>query len=83
MPKRSPKTLDGTIQDLYGHVTGLQKDISIIRDNHLKHMHDDIDKLDKKVDKIENKTDQLLYWIIGGAFTTILALTGLFNLFLD
>jgi hypothetical protein len=82
MPKRSPKTLDGTIQDLYGHVTGLQKDISIIRDNHLKHMHDDIDKLDKKVDKIENKTDQLLYWIIGGAFTTILALTGLFNLFL-
>jgi hypothetical protein len=83
MPKRSPKTLDGTIQDLYGHVTGLQKDISIIRDNHLKHMHDDIDKLDKKVDKIENKTDQLLYWIIGGAFTTILALTGLFNLFLN
>lgn len=82
MPKRSPKTLDGTIQDLYGHVTGLQKDISIIRDNHLKHMHEDIDKLDKKVDKIENKTDQLLYWIIGGAFTTILALTGLFNLFL-
>ena len=82
MPKRSPKTLDGTIQDLYGYVTGLQKDISIIRDNHLKHMHDDIDKLDKKVDKIENKTDQLLYWIIGGAFTTILALTGLFNLFL-
>jgi len=83
MPKRSPKTLDGTIQDLYGHVTGLQKDISIIRDNHLKHMHEDIDKLDKKVDKIENKTDQLLYWIIGGAFTTILALTGLFNLFLN
>jgi len=83
MPKRSPKTLDGTIQDLYGYVTGLQKDISIIRDNHLKHMHDDIDKLDKKVDKIENKTDQLLYWIIGGAFTTILALTGLFNLFLN
>ena len=82
MPKRSPKTLDGTIQDLYGHVTGLQKDISIIRDNHLKHMHDDIDKLDKKVDKIEKKTDHLLYWIIGGAFTTILALTGLFNLFL-
>jgi len=83
MPKRRPQTLDGTIQDLYGHVTGLQKDISTIRDNHLKHMHDDIEKLDKKVDKIENKTDHLLYWIIGGAFTTILALTGLFNLFLN
>ena len=83
MTKRRPQTLDGTIQDLYGHVTGLQKDISTIRDNHLKHMHDDIDKLDKKVDKIETKTDLLLYWIIGGAFTTILALTGLFNLFLN
>ena len=83
MTKRRPQTLDGTIQDLYGHVTGLQKDIKTIRDNHLKHMHDDIDKLDKKVDKIETKTDLLLYWIIGGAFTTILALTGLFNLFLN
>ena len=82
MPKRKPETLDGTIQDLYGHVTGLQKDITVIRDNHLFHMHQDIDKLDKKVDKIESKTDHLLYWIIGGAFTTILALTGLFNLFL-
>ena len=83
MTKRRPQTLDGTIQDLYGHVTGLQKDIKTIRDNHLKHMHDDIDKLDKKVDKIETKTDHLLYWIIGEAFTTILALTGLFNLFLN
>jgi len=83
MPNRNPKTLDGTIQDLYGHVTGLKKDISIIQNNHLKHMHDDIDKLDKKVDKIETKTDNLLYWIIGGAFTTILTLIGLFNLFLN
>ena len=82
MPNRKPKTLDGTIQDLYGHVTGLKKDILVIKNNHLFHMHQDIEKLDKKVDKIEVKTDNLLYWIIGGAFTTILSLTGLFNLFL-
>ena len=82
MPKRRPETLDGTIQDLYGHVTGLQKDITIIRDNHLKHMHDDIDKLDKKVDKIDNKVDTMTWFIVGGAFTTILTLVGLFNLFL-
>ena len=82
MPNRKPKTLDGTIQDLYGHVTGLKKDILVIKNNHLFHMHQDIEKLDKKVDKIEVKTDNLLYWIIGGAFTTILTLTGLFNLFL-
>lgn len=82
MPKRRPQTLDGTIQDLYGHVTGLQKDITIIRDNHLKHMHDDIDKLDKKVDKIDSKVDTITWFVIGGAFTTILTLVGLFNLFL-
>ena len=82
MPKRKPETLDGTIQDLYGHVTGLQKDITTIRDNHLKHMHDDIDKLDKKVDKIDNKVDTMTWFIVGGAFTTILTLVGLFNLFL-
>ena len=82
MPNRKPKTLDGTIQDLYGHVTGLKKDILVLKNNHLFHMHQDIEKLDKKVDKIEMKTNNLLYWIIGGAFTTILSLTGLFNLFL-
>lgn len=82
MPKRRPETLDGTIQDLYGHVTGLQKDITVIKENHLKHMHDDIDKLDKKVDKIDLKVDTTLWFIVGGAFTTILTLVGLFNLFL-
>ena len=82
MPRRKPDTLDGTIQDLYGHVTGLQKDIIIIRDNHLKHMHDDIEKLDKKVDKIDSKVDTITWFVIGGAFTTIITLVGLFNLFL-
>ena len=82
MPKRKPETLDGTIQDLYGHVTGLQKDVSIIRDNHLKHMHQDIEKLDKKVDKIDGKVDKMVWATLGGAFVTILSLIGLFNLFL-
>ena len=77
-----PKNTREHIISLYGHVTGVKKDISQIKNNHLKHMHEDIDKLDRKVDKIEAKTDHLLYWIIGGAFTTILSLTGLFNLFL-
>lgn len=83
MPKRNPKTLDGTIQDLYGHVTGLQKDVNHIRENHLKHMHQDIDKIDKKVDKVSEDQKYILYWIIAGAFTTILSLVGMFNLFLN
>lgn len=60
---------------LYGHVEGLKKDV--------KHLHNDVDGLGKKVDDIEKKIDNTLYWIIGGAFTTILTLTGLFNLFLN
>jgi len=42
-----------------------------------------IEKINNKVEDVEKKTDRLLYWIIGGAFTTILTLTGLFNLFLN
>jgi hypothetical protein len=37
---------------LYGHVTGLKKDICTIKNNHLKHMHEDIDKTAKKIDYI-------------------------------
>jgi hypothetical protein len=76
MAKRNPKTLDGTLQDLYGHVTGLQKDIRTIRDNHIKHLHEDVGKLDKKVDNV-------IWATLAAAFTTILTLVGLFNLFLD
>ena len=64
MPNRNPKTLDGTIQDLYGHVTGLKKDISIIQNNHLKHMHDDIEKIDDKIDKkFDNLINTILYGV--------------------
>jgi hypothetical protein len=45
-------------------------------------MHEDIDKIDKKVDTVVSDQKNLLYWIIGAALTTILTLAGLFNLFL-
>ena len=40
-----PKNTREHILSLYGHVTGLKKDISQIKNNHLKHMHDDIRKI--------------------------------------
>ena len=40
-----PKTTREHIINLHGHVTGLKKDIASIKNNHLKHMHGDIDKL--------------------------------------
>lgn len=47
-----------------------------IRDNHLEHMKEDIDKLDKKVDKM----DARLWWILGilVAATLIPVITNLF-----
>jgi len=48
----------------------LRRDVNSIKNNHLKHMHKDIDEL-------HNKIDRLLYWILGGLGATIATLVGL------
>jgi|TARA_X000001382_G_scaffold34598_1_gene22812 hypothetical protein len=53
---KAPKTTGEHIIALYGHITGLKKELSTIKNNHLKHMHEDIDKLGGKIDKI--------YWVL-------------------
>ena len=58
-----PKTTREHIISLQGHVTGLKRDISNIKTNHLKHMHEDIDKLGGKVDR--------LYWVLLAAVGTV------------
>ena len=67
---KSPKTTSEHIISLYGYITGLRRDINSIKNNHLKHMHKDIDEL-------HNKVDRLLYWILGGLGATIATLVGL------
>ena len=52
----TPKTMREHIISLHGHVSGLKKDIASIKNNHLKHMHNDMDKLGGKIDKI--------YWVL-------------------
>jgi polyhydroxyalkanoate synthesis regulator phasin len=39
----------------------IKKDIETIRDNHLHHMKEDIEKIEKKVDKIDNR----IWWVLG------------------
>ena len=68
---KQPKTTSEHLISIYGYITGLKREISIIKNNHLKHMHDDIDRLHSKIDKI-------LYVLIGGLGTTILTILGLF-----
>ena len=68
---KQPKTTSEHLISIYGYITGLKREITIIKKNHLKHMHDDIDKLHTKIDKI-------LYVLIGGLGATILTILGLF-----
>ena len=58
-----PKNTREHIISLYGHVTGVKKDLYQIKNNHLRHMHEDIDKLGGKVDKI--------YWVLLAAVGTV------------
>ena len=39
----------------------LQKDVQEIRDNHLSHMKDDIDRIERKVDKMSDR----IWWVLG------------------
>ena len=49
---KEPKTTGEHLISLYGHIKGLKKDIYTIKNNHLKHMHEDIDKTSKKIDYV-------------------------------
>jgi hypothetical protein len=60
---KKPITTGEHIISLYGHVTGLKKDILNLKTNHLKHMHQDIEKIDVKLDQ---RFDTITNWIIYG-----------------
>ena len=47
----------------------LKKDIAEIKDNHLSHMKDDIDRIERKVDKIDNR----IWWVLGILVSTQVA----------
>ena len=51
-----PKTTREHIVALYGYITAVRKDITTIKNNHLKHIHADVEKLGGKIDKI--------YWVL-------------------
>lgn len=68
---KKPKTTSEHLIALYGYITGLKREVHTIKTNHLKHMHDDIEKIHGKVDK-------LLYIILGALGAGILTLVGLF-----
>lgn len=45
----------------------LTKIVLEIRDNHLEHLKQDMDKMDTKIDKVEGKVDKMdsrLWWVL-------------------
>jgi hypothetical protein len=70
---KEPKTTGEHLVALYGHVTGLKKDISVIKNNHLKHIHEDLNKVHKKVESTSGKIDKLLYVIIAALLAAVFA----------
>ena len=50
-----PKTTREQIISLYGHMTGIKKDIAKNKQD-LKHIHEDVEKLGGKIDKF--------YWVL-------------------
>ena len=64
---KKPRTTSEHLISLYGYITGLKKEVNTIKNDHLKHMHEDIDKIHGKVDK-------LLYLIMAGMGAVLLTL---------
>jgi hypothetical protein len=56
---KKPRTTGEHIVALYGHITGLKKSIDNLKSNHIKHLHEDVEKINTKFDK-------LIFWIVGG-----------------
>ena len=56
-----PKTTREHIISLYGHMTGIKKEI-VKNKQDLKHIHEDVEKLGGKIDKV--------YWVLLAAAGT-------------
>lgn len=52
MKKIVKSRLDDHVVDLYNRVDDVKKDISIIKNNHLKHMSSSIYKIEKNVERL-------------------------------
>ena len=53
-------------------VKELAQEIKVIKENHLAHMADDIDRVEKKVDKIDGRIWAILIILCGATFLPIL-----------
>ncbi len=67
--KREAKEIKAMSYDNDTEIALLKKDVNEIKNNHLAHMKDDIDRIEKKVDKIDNR----IWWVLGILVSTQVA----------
>jgi L-lactate utilization protein LutB len=53
------------IISLYGHVKGVEREIELIKTNHLKHLDDKISHVHEDVEKLGAKIDKIYVVVIG------------------
>ena len=53
------------IISLYGHVKGVEREIELIKNNHLKHLDDKITHVHQDVEKLGSKIDKIYVVVIG------------------
>ena len=66
MYKRQGITPEGDrehIISLYGHVKGVEREIEIIKTNHLAHLDNKITHVHEDVEKLGGKIDKI-YWVV-------------------
>ena len=51
------------IISLYGHVKGVEREIELIKNNHLKHLDEKISHVHEDVEKLGGKIDKI-YWVV-------------------
>ena len=51
------------IISLYGHIKGVEREIDIIKTNHLKHLDDKITHVHADVEALGGKIDKI-YWVV-------------------
>ena len=51
------------IISLYGHIKGVEREIDVIKNNHLRHLDDKISHVHQDVEALGGKIDKI-YWVV-------------------